>query len=214
MEGPSSTSTVTARARRSRRPTGAWRVLVIIHVVCGEVCWPGWPRYNPSALRVTARFMRLFSACFEPDKCLLIACSEPVRVACSKPQLFGCMAVSAMTLLEFLEWLEGNAGPGEINRPASRQTGSGRPGDKAPGHGLSAPHGREGVRIGFHRRRPRRTLKGRQTQSEMGRVGLRLRLRKQQAEWGDIVLLYGDASEALTHPCLARHYGPQPGRQA
>jgi hypothetical protein len=35
------------------------------------------------------------------------------------------------------------------------------------------------------------------------RVGLRLQLRKQQAEAGDIVLLYGDESEALTHPYLA-----------
>jgi transposase len=35
-------------------------------------------------------------------------------------------------------------------------------------------------------------------------VGLRLRLRKAQAEAGDIVLLYGDESEALTHPYLAR----------
>jgi transposase len=31
---------------------------------------------------------------------------------------------------------------------------------------------------------------------------LRLQLRKQQAEAGDIVLLYGDESEALTHPYL------------
>ena len=38
----------------------------------------------------------------------------------------------------------------------------------------------------------------------MERVGLRLHLRKQQAEAGDIVLLYGDESEALTHPYLAR----------
>ena len=29
-------------------------------------------------------------------------------------------------------------------------------------------------------------------------------MRKQQAEAGDIVLLYGDESEALTHPYLAR----------
>jgi len=36
------------------------------------------------------------------------------------------------------------------------------------------------------------------------RIGLRLHLRKQQAEGGDIVLLYGDESEALTHPYLAR----------
>jgi transposase len=33
---------------------------------------------------------------------------------------------------------------------------------------------------------------------------LRLQLRKRQAEAGDIVLLYGDESEALTHPYLAR----------
>ena len=75
---------------------------------------------------------------------------------------------------------------------------------------------REGVRISrsqlskalrkkkFRWRRPRHTLKGRQTASEVERVGLRLQLRKQQAEAGDIVLLYGDESEALTHPYLAR----------
>lgn len=33
---------------------------------------------------------------------------------------------------------------------------------------------------------------------------MRLRLRKAQAEAGDIILLYGDESEALTHPYLAR----------
>jgi hypothetical protein len=33
---------------------------------------------------------------------------------------------------------------------------------------------------------------------------LRLQLREQQAATGDIVLLYGDESEALTHPYLAR----------
>ena len=38
----------------------------------------------------------------------------------------------------------------------------------------------------------------------MERVRLRLQLRKQQAKAGDIVLLYGDESEALTHPYLAR----------
>jgi len=35
-------------------------------------------------------------------------------------------------------------------------------------------------------------------------VGLRVQLRKQQAEAGDIILLYGDESGALTHPYLAR----------
>jgi len=35
-------------------------------------------------------------------------------------------------------------------------------------------------------------------------VGLRVALRKAQAEAGDIVLLFADESEALTHPYLAR----------
>jgi len=40
-------------------------------------------------------------------------------------------------------------------------------------------------------------------------VGLRLALRKAQAEVGDIVLLFADESEALTHPYL-----PEPGPSA
>jgi hypothetical protein len=36
------------------------------------------------------------------------------------------------------------------------------------------------------------------------RIGLRSQLRKRQAEAGDIILLHGDESEALTHPYLAR----------
>ncbi|MGH7169203.1 MAG: IS630 family transposase [Gemmataceae bacterium] len=60
----------------------------------------------------------------------------------------------------------------------------------------------------FRRRRPRHTLKGRQVAAEIDRVGLRLHLRKQQAEAGDIVLLYGDEREALTHPYLARAWAP------
>ena len=74
---------------------------------------------------------------------------------------------------------------------------------------------REGVRISrsqlskvlrkkFRWRRPRHTLKGRQIASKVDRIGLRLQLRKRQAEVGDIVLLHGDESEALTHPYLAR----------
>jgi transposase len=47
-------------------------------------------------------------------------------------------------------------------------------------------------------------LKGRQIANEIDRVGLRLKLRKAQAEAGDIVLLFADESEALTHPYLAR----------
>ena len=59
----------------------------------------------------------------------------------------------------------------------------------------------------FRWRRPRHTLKGRTFAAEIERVGLRLQLRKAQAEAGDIVLLYGDESEALTHPYLARRVG-------
>lgn len=47
-------------------------------------------------------------------------------------------------------------------------------------------------------------MKGRQVACEVERIGLRLHLLKQQAAAGDIVLLYGDESEALTHPYLAR----------
>ena len=57
---------------------------------------------------------------------------------------------------------------------------------------------------GFRFRRPRHTLKGRQDKDAVDRVGLRLKLRKAQAEAGDIVLLFADESEALTHPYLAR----------
>ena len=53
-------------------------------------------------------------------------------------------------------------------------------------------------------RRPLHTLKGRQCADEVDRVGLRLTLRKAQAAVGDIVLLFVDESEALTHPYLAR----------
>jgi len=60
------------------------------------------------------------------------------------------------------------------------------------------------LRKKFRWRRPRHTLKGRQVAAEVERAGLRGQLRKQQAEAGDIVLLYGDESEALTHPYLAR----------
>jgi transposase len=46
-------------------------------------------------------------------------------------------------------------------------------------------------------------LKGRQDADAVDRAGLRLRLLKQQAAAGDIHLLFGDESEALTHPYLA-----------
>jgi hypothetical protein len=47
-------------------------------------------------------------------------------------------------------------------------------------------------------------LKGRQDADAVERIGLRLALRKAQAEAGDLVLLHADESEALTHPYLAR----------
>ena len=46
-------------------------------------------------------------------------------------------------------------------------------------------------------------MKGRQNADAVNRAGLRLRLLKQQAHAGDIVLLFEDESEALTHPYLA-----------
>ena len=46
-------------------------------------------------------------------------------------------------------------------------------------------------------------MKGRQDAQAVDRSGLRLRLLKQQAQAGDIVLLFEDESEALTHPYLA-----------
>jgi transposase len=54
------------------------------------------------------------------------------------------------------------------------------------------------------------------------RAGLRRQLRKAQAEAGDIVLLFGAASEALTHPYLAHAWAkkgadlriPAPGQAA
>ena len=56
----------------------------------------------------------------------------------------------------------------------------------------------------------------------MDRAGLRRTLLKAQAEAGDIVLLFGDASEALTHPYLAHVWAkkgadlriPAPGQRA
>ena len=56
----------------------------------------------------------------------------------------------------------------------------------------------------------------------MARAGLRRKLLKAQAEVGDIVLLFGDESEALTHPYLAHAWAkkgadlrvPAPGQAA
>jgi hypothetical protein len=59
-------------------------------------------------------------------------------------------------------------------------------------------------------------LKGRQIADPVERVGLRLQLRERRGEARDIVLLYGDESEALAHPYLARAWArsgaDRPGR--
>ena len=52
-------------------------------------------------------------------------------------------------------------------------------------------------------RRSRHTLTGRQDADAVDRAGLRGKLLRAQAEAGDIVLLFADESEALTHPYLA-----------
>jgi transposase len=54
-------------------------------------------------------------------------------------------------------------------------------------------------------------LKGRQNADAVDRAGLRLRLLKQQAHAGDIVLLFADESEALTHPYLAHAWAKRGG---
>lgn len=68
--------------------------------------------------------------------------------------------------------------------------------------GLAAQHSAAQKR-GFAWRRPRHTLKGRQDAQAVERSGVRLSLLRQQAETGDIRLLFQDESEALTHPYLA-----------
>jgi transposase len=65
-------------------------------------------------------------------------------------------------------------------------------------------------------------LKGRQDADAVDRAGLRRKLLKAQAEAGDIVLLFGDESEGLTHPYLAHAWAkkgadlriPAPGQAA
>ena len=56
---------------------------------------------------------------------------------------------------------------------------------------------------GFRWRRPRHCLHGRQDAQAADWSGLGLRLLRQQAVAGNIVLLFGDGSEVLAHPHLA-----------
>src|SRR3954467_11528806 len=94
---------------------------------------------------------------------------------------------------------------GAARRPAGLDPGPAR------GRGRGA-HRRDDLRRspergaakgGYRWRRPRHTLKGRQDARAVDYAGLRLRLLRQQARAGDIHLLFGDESEALTHPYLA-----------
>ena len=89
-------------------------------------------------------------------------------------------------------------------------------------HLALAALGRVAPKGDFRWRRPRHTLKGRQDADAVDRAGLRRKLLKAQAEAGDIVLLFGDESEALTHPYLAHAWAkkgadlriPAPGQAA
>jgi transposase len=85
-----------------------------------------------------------------------------------------------------------DAGPARGRDPGPHR-GDGLAGSPEPG----------AAKGGYRWRRPRHTLKGRQDADAVDRAGLRLKLLKQQAAAGDIHLLFGDESEALTHPYLA-----------
>jgi len=77
--------------------------------------------------------------------------------------------------------------------------------DPAAGRGfdLEVAALQDAKKNGYRWRRPRHCLAGRQDPDAVDRAGLRLKLLKQQADAGDIVLLSADESEALTHPYLA-----------
>src|SRR5829696_6583930 len=110
-------------------------------------------------------------------------------------------------------------GPAELDAaaPGRRDRAAG-----GPAHLALAALGRAAAKGAFRWRRPRHTLKGRQDLDAVDRAGLRRKLLKAQAEAGDIVLLFGDESEALTHPYLAHAWAkrgadlrvPAPGQAA
>ena len=68
----------------------------------------------------------------------------------------------------------------------------------------ASPGGGPGTRC------PSTSSGGRQNADAVDRSGLRLRLLKQQAEAGDLTLLFGDAAAALTHPYLTHPYLTHP----
>src|SRR4029078_2666037 len=91
-----------------------------------------------------------------------------------------------------------------------------------PAHLTLAALGGAAKKGGFGWRRARHTLEGREAPDAVDRSGLRRKLLKAQAEAGDIVLLFEDESEALTHPYLAHVWAkkgadlriPAPGQSA
>src|SRR3954454_12068478 len=99
----------------------------------------------------------------------------------------------------------GGAAEGRRGRPARLDPGPAR----GRGRGvhrrddLAGPPERGPAKGGYRWRRPRHTLKGRQDADAVDRAGLRPKLLKQQAQAGDIHLLFGDEAEALTRPYLA-----------
>src|SRR3954469_12023310 len=100
-------------------------------------------------------------------------------------------------------------GPRPAGRPRRRpahldpRPARGRGGDAHRRDDLAGSPERGAAKGGYRWRRPRHTLKGRQDADAVDRAGLRLKLLKRQAVAGDIHLLFGDESEALTHPYLA-----------
>jgi transposase len=97
------------------------------------------------------------------------------------------------------------AAGGERRRPAGLDLGPAGAGDRGAYRrdDLPRPPERGPAKRGYRWRRPRHTLKGRQDAPAVDYAGLRLKLLRQQARAGDIHLLFGDESEALTHPYLA-----------
>src|SRR5712692_11862187 len=91
----------------------------------------------------------------------------------------------------------GRSGELDVAPAASRDRATGR------GLDLEVAAQQDAKKNGYRWRRPRHCLLGRQEPDAVDRAGLRLKLLKQQADAGDIVLLSQDESEVLTHPYLA-----------
>jgi hypothetical protein len=105
-----------------------------------------------------------------------------------------------------VEALAASPAPGLARQPPQLDAGAADRQDRGGRgrHHLEAAAVRSAAGKKFRWGRPRHTLKGRQNADAVDRVGLRLALRKTQAEAGDIALLFAGESEALTHPYLTR----------